>query len=208
MKNRKIYWLFLAPSLLGVAVFYCVPFLYAAYYAVIDNIGSGQFVGLQNFIDVLQNDLFRTAAKNTLIFMALAVPLGMALALLTALCLRKISRGRQLLSLCLLLPLVVPSGTGAYFWKILFDQNGLLIRTLVLFGVPHESLIQLNGRMAILVFVFLWKTVVGTQLDPEDVLRADGAGGRRTLGTVSAGDVDIPCADDVRGVFDVGRQRV
>ena len=158
-KNRKIYWLFLAPSLLGVAVFYCVPFLYAAYYAVIDNIGSGQFVGLQNFIDVLQNELFRTAAKNTLIFMALTVPLGMALALLTALCLRKISRGRQLLSLCLLLPLVVPSGTGAYFWKILFDQNGLLIRTLVLFGVPHESLIQLNGRMAILVFVFLWKTV-------------------------------------------------
>lgn len=61
----------LAPSLLGVAVFYCVPFLYAAYYAVIDNIGSGQFVGLQNFIDVLQNELFRTAAKNTLIFMAL-----------------------------------------------------------------------------------------------------------------------------------------
>ena len=123
-KNRKIYWLFLAPSLLGVAVFYCVPFLYAAYYAVIDNIGSGQFVGLQNFIDVLQNELFRTAAKNTLIFMALTVPLGMALALLTALCLRKISRGR------------------------------------------------------------------------------------RTLGTVSAGDVDMPCADDVRGVFDVGRQRV
>lgn len=158
-KNRKIYWLFLAPSLLGVAVFYCVPFLYTTYYAVIDNIGSGQFVGLQNFIDVLQNELFRTAAKNTLIFMALTVPLGMALALLTALCLRKISRGRQLLSLCLLLPLVVPSGTGAYFWKILFDQNGLLIRTLVLFGVPHESLIQLNGRMAILVFVFLWKTV-------------------------------------------------
>ena len=55
--------------------------------------------------------------------------------------------------------LTVPLGTGAYFWKILFDQNGLLIRTLVLFGVPHESLIQLNGRMAILVFVFLWKTV-------------------------------------------------
>ena len=78
-KNRKIYWLFLAPSLLGVAVFYCVPFLYAAYYAVIDNIGSGQFVGLQNFIDVLQNDLFRTAAKNTLIFMALTVPLDGAL---------------------------------------------------------------------------------------------------------------------------------
>ena len=78
-KNRKIYWLFLAPSLLGVAVFYCVPFLYAAYYAVIDNIGSGQFVGLQNFIDVLQNELFRTAAKNTLIFMALTVPLVMAI---------------------------------------------------------------------------------------------------------------------------------
>lgn len=59
-------------------------------------------------------------------------------------------------------PIITACGAerhGRVFLEDLIRQNGLLIRTLVLFGVPHESLIQLNGRMAILVFVFLWKTV-------------------------------------------------
>lgn len=134
-KNRKIYWLFLAPSLLGVAVFYCVPFLYAAYYAVIDNIGSGQFVGLQNFIDVLQNDLFRTAAKNTPIFMALTVPLGHGFGAFDG---ALLAEDQPRAAAFIAVPIITACGAGAaraaYFWKILFDQNGLLIRTLVLFA--------------------------------------------------------------------------
>lgn len=38
-KSAKVYWFFFLPSLLGVSLFYVVPFLYSFYYAVIDNLG-------------------------------------------------------------------------------------------------------------------------------------------------------------------------
>ena len=54
-KKTASYWLFLLPSLLGVLVFYVVPFGYSLYYALIDNMGSQEFVGLKNFSDTLTN---------------------------------------------------------------------------------------------------------------------------------------------------------
>lgn len=48
MRNKRSYWLFLLPSLLGVAFFYIVPFIYSFCYAVIDNMTSWEFVGLRH----------------------------------------------------------------------------------------------------------------------------------------------------------------
>ena len=43
-KRNAAYWLFLLPSLLGVLVFYVVPFGYSLWYAVTDNIIDQNFV--------------------------------------------------------------------------------------------------------------------------------------------------------------------
>ncbi len=48
MKKSKVYWLFLLPSLLGVLLFYTIPFLFSLYYALVDNMGAQEFVGLKN----------------------------------------------------------------------------------------------------------------------------------------------------------------
>ncbi len=157
-KRAKIYWLFLLPSLLGVLLFYAVPFLFSLYYALIDNMGSQRFVGLQNFIDTLSNSLFQSAALNTCIFVGVSVPIGMAVSLFLSLCLQGMKRGRPLATM-LLLPLVVPSGTIVYFWKVLLDSNGLLQKWLLQAGVPHEWLAQNSWVMGVLVVVFLWKNV-------------------------------------------------
>ena len=85
MKKTKIYWLFLLPSLLGVLLFYAIPFAFSLYYALVDNMGSQQFVGLRNFADTLTNSLFQSAACNTIIFIVLSVPLSMALSLILSL---------------------------------------------------------------------------------------------------------------------------
>ena len=92
-KKTASYWLFLLPSLLGVLVFYVVPFGYSLYYALIDNMGSQEFVGLKNFSDTLTNSLFQSAAFNSAVFMVISVPLGMALALVLSLCLQKMKTG-------------------------------------------------------------------------------------------------------------------
>ena len=72
---------FLGPSVLGVAVFFIVPFLVVCYYSVIRSPSNPEFVFLDNFKAVLKNSSFLTAAKNTAMFSAMAVPLAVVLSL-------------------------------------------------------------------------------------------------------------------------------
>lgn len=159
MKKTKVYWLFLLPSLLGVLLFYAIPFAFSLYYALVDNMGSQSFVGLQNFSDTLTNSLFQSAACNTIIFIVLSVPLSMALSLFLSLCLQGMKKGRVPATMLMLLPLVVPSGTIVYFWKVLFDSNGLIQKLLLQMGFEHEIVAQNGWAMGVLVAVFLWKNV-------------------------------------------------
>ena len=158
-KRNAAYWLFLLPSLLGVLVFYVVPFGYSLYYALIDNMGSQEFVGLKNFSDTLTNSLFQSAAFNSAVFMVVSVPLGMALALVLSICLQKMKKGRVIATMALLLPLVVPSGTIVYFWKVLFGSNGLVNEFLLRLGFSHPWVSQNQWTLGVLVVIFLWKNV-------------------------------------------------
>ena len=158
-KKNNAYWLFLMPSLVGVLLFYIIPFAFSLYYALIDNMGSQQFVGLRNFADTLTNSLFQSAARNTIIFIVLSVPLSMALSLFLSLCLQGMKKGRVPATMLMLLPLVVPSGTIVYFWKVLFDSNGLIQKLLLQMGFDHEVVAQNGWAMGVLVAVFLWKNV-------------------------------------------------
>lgn len=160
MKKRNAsYWLFLLPSLVGVLVFYVVPFGYSLWYAVTDNIIDQNFVGLKNFAATLSNSLFRNAAFNSAVFMVVSVPLGMALALVLSICLQKMKKGRVIATMALLLPLVVPSGTIVYFWKVLFGSNGLVNEFLLRLGFSHPWVSQNQWTLGVLVVIFLWKNV-------------------------------------------------
>jgi multiple sugar transport system permease protein len=151
--------MFLLPSLAGVMLFYCIPFLYSFYYALMDNLGSRNFVGLYNFTTTLKNDLFLHSAGNTLLFICIAVPLGMIVALLLSICLQKMNWGRVAATIIILLPLIIPSGTIVYFWKVLFENNGLVNELLIKAGVSYEWITKHEWKMGILILIFLWKNV-------------------------------------------------
>ena len=158
-KERYFSWIFLLPSLIGMMVFFVIPFIYSFYYALIDNLGSRNFVGLSNFIETLTNDLFLRASRNTLVFVAISVPIGMAIALFLASGLRNMQRGKALVAVALLLPLVVPSGATAYFWQIIFGVNGLFNRIMIMFGADHSTLLRDQWTMGFLVVIYLWKNI-------------------------------------------------
>ena len=80
-------WLFMAPSLCGVAVFLLVPFLETVRRSFCDTLGK-QFVGVANYQSVLQNEAFQLAIRNTVRFTSVCVPLLLALSLALALALR------------------------------------------------------------------------------------------------------------------------
>ena len=56
---------FLLPSLLGFSVFYLIPFVIAFYYTIVAQGVNASFVGLQYYIELLKNDIFINAFKNT-----------------------------------------------------------------------------------------------------------------------------------------------
>jgi len=158
-KERYYNWMFLLPSLLGVLAFFVIPFIYSFYYALIDNLGSRNFVGLQNFTDTLTNELFIRASQNTLVFIVISVPLGMALSLFLASGLRSMQRGKAMVAVALLLPIVVPSGATVYFWQILFGANGLFNRFAIMFGADHATLLRDQWTMGFLIAIYLWKNI-------------------------------------------------
>ena len=163
-RTENTLYLLLLPSLIGLGVFYIVPFGISMYYAVIDNAVSRQFVGLDNFIATWNNTAFRLAVRNTLVFMGASIPLNMALALLLAMMLRPIRKSiRRVLLLFFLLPLVIPSGSVIHFWEAVIRINGMFNRVFFasapmdwLNPGPHDP--QWHA-MAFVVLIFIWKNI-------------------------------------------------
>ena len=83
-RGKQISVLYLLPSVIGVLLFFVLPFFIVIYYSVIDDPINAEFVFFDNFVMVFHNAAFQQAAKNTMIFSAAAVPLAVVLSLLLA----------------------------------------------------------------------------------------------------------------------------
>lgn len=154
MNEKRLWKLFLLPSLGGVLVFYLLPFVLSLYYGMIDNMGSRQFVGLQNVVETLKNPMFLQAAGNTAVYLGLSIPLILLLSLGLAFLLH---RGNRTLLFALLVPLVLPSGVTAFFWNAIFSAGGLINKMLYLLGLPLVNWKTSAVAIVIPVILFLWK---------------------------------------------------
>ena len=157
--NRQAY-LLLYPGLLGVLLFFILPFALIVYYSLLDNNFSRTFVGLQNYRELWQNEAFRLAVSNTAWFSLVAVPLTVALALLVALALHCHLPARGFLRAVLLSPLMVPAASVILVWQILFHREGAVNQLLALFQLPAVAWLRTAGYdRAVVVLLFLWKNL-------------------------------------------------
>ena len=150
---------FMGPSLLGVLVFFIVPFLVVVYYAVIRSPINPEFVFLDNFIAVLQNSSFQTAAKNTATFSAVAVPLAVVLSLGLALMLECRIPGKSWLRTFFLSPMMVPVASVVLIWQVVFHYNGTLNAVLSTFGVSPVDWLNSPYCQVVIIVLFLWKNL-------------------------------------------------
>ena len=125
---------FLSPSLLGVGLFFVLPFGVVIYYSLIDGVGSKNFVGIENFIKLFDNSAFLLAAKNTLMFSAFAVPLAVVLAIVLALMLECRIPLKSHFRTFFLSPMMVPVASIVLIWQVLFNYNGSVNEIMLLFG--------------------------------------------------------------------------
>ncbi|MCI6486915.1 MAG: sugar ABC transporter permease [Candidatus Limivicinus sp.] len=150
---------FLSPSLLGVGIFFILPFCVVVYYSLIDGVGSKNFVFLQNFIKLFDNSAFRLAAKNTLTFSAMAVPLAVVLSMVLALMLESRIPLKSQFRTFFLSPMMVPVASVVLIWQVLFNYNGTVNEFLMLFGADKVDWLQSQFAPVVVLLLFLWKNL-------------------------------------------------
>ncbi len=150
---------FLSPSLLGVGVFFILPFCVVLYYSMIDGVGSHRFVFLENFVKLFSNYSFRLAAKNTLHFSMLAVPLAVILPIVLALMLEARIPLKSQFRTFFLSPMMVPVASVVLIWQVLFSNQGTVNLFLSLFGAERIDWLQSDYAVYVVVLLFLWKNL-------------------------------------------------
>ena len=150
---------FLSPSLLGVGLFFILPFGVVVYYSLIDGVGSRNFVFLENFIKLFKNSAFIMAAKNTLTFSALAVPLAVVLAIVLALMLEARIPFKSQFRTFFLSPMMVPVASVVLIWQVLFNYNGTINEFFMLFGADKIDWLQSDYCQIVVIILILWKNL-------------------------------------------------
>lgn len=151
--------LFIAPSFLGVLVFFLIPYLVIVFYSMVDNPISNNFVGLQNFSQVVKNGAFRTAVSNTVRFSVIAVPLSVVLSLMLAIVLEAKLPFRSQFRTFFLSPMMVPVASVVLIWQVLFHYNGAVNDVLGVFGVDKIEWFKSEYSTIVIVLLFLWKNL-------------------------------------------------
>lgn len=151
--------LFIAPSFLGVLVFFLIPFMVVIYYSLVNNPISGEFVFLDNFINIVRNAAFQKAVKNTLSFSLVAVPLAVILSLILAIVLESKLPFRSQFRTFFLSPMMVPVASIVLIWQVLFHYNGAVNDILLALGGTKIDWMKSEYSQIVIVILFLWKNL-------------------------------------------------
>ena len=158
-RERRVSWIFLSPSLVGVCLFFVLPFIVVIYYSMIDNPIRHRFVGFANYFRVFRNEAFRVAVANTLKFSIVAVPLAVGLSLLLAVVMEQRLPWKSRFRSFFLSPMMVPTASVIMIWQILFHYNGLV--NVFLLNITGGKIDWLKSSYAQvpIILLFLWKNL-------------------------------------------------
>lgn len=190
-RQRLELTLLLGPGLILFVGLVLVPILVAAYYSLNqwDGFGPLEWVGLQNYRQVLSDTVFQHAVLHNLIIVALSLVIQLPLSLALALLLNRRLRGRAFLRLVVFAPYVLSEAITAVVWLLLLQPGGFvdeLMRAVGLGGLVHHWLADRGIVLYTLFVVITWKYIgfgiilllAGLQGIPDELreaARLDGA---------------------------------
>jgi multiple sugar transport system permease protein len=185
--------LLMLPGALLLITFMAYPFFLGLWLSLTDSmIGhAGRFVGLQNFIDLLQDSIFRQTARNTFIYALVTVPFKLVLGLGLALVLNTAIPFRSAIRAGVLMPFIVPTALSSLGWLMIFDPIfspfswllkhwGLITRNINFLGTPVLAIVSVmianiwRGTPFFAITILAGLQAVPAEL--HDAAAIDGAG--------------------------------
>jgi multiple sugar transport system permease protein len=197
LDRREVLELFLvAPAIIYVLLLVGLPLLLSVYYSVSAYTiydPTWKFVGLENFVDILQNQTFTKTLANTFIFTFGSQLLGLVLGKFGAFLLLQPFPGRKLVRALIVLPFVIPVALATIAWRWMFDSLYSVINwTMIALGFIERAdapnwLGDPTLAMLCIIIINAWRFfpfaivifLAGITAIPQDVIDAatvDGAG--------------------------------
>lgn len=204
-RTERLAWLFILPTLLVVLLVAGYPLFNTIYVTFFDaKLGSSrawEYVGIENYTDLLSNANWWSSVGNTLRFTVASVVLELLLGLGIAVVVNSKFPGRGLMRTAMLVPWAIPTAVSSQMWKWMYHDvfgvvNDFFTRIVPLLPQKIAWVAADNTAIWALVAVDVWKTtpfmalllLAGLQLIPADIYEAaavDGATGWRQFVTIT-----------------------
>ncbi|MEC5423443.1 sugar ABC transporter permease [Virgibacillus sp. C22-A2] len=167
--NNDTFWgyLFIAPTLLGLLIFYIFPLFQTFFYSFTNwgDFGNYSWSGLENYKAMLDNPKIWQSFRNTLIYAFVMVPLSIAVSILVAVLLNQKIKGLTVYRTLYFLPVVTMPAAIGMIWKWLYNSDyGIINQVLAWFSVNGPDwLTDPNWVLISIIVVGTW-SVIGTNM--------------------------------------------
>jgi len=165
LKRRMYPYLFIAPALITLIAVSAYPLAYNLYMSLTDfNLARPNninFVGLENFFYVFHQPSFVNSLKVTLIFAGIALSMEFSIGLAIAVLLTKPIRGKGLVELLVIIPLLIPPVVSGFIWRYMYQQDyGIIPFVLNSIGIETGTglLTESSTVLFALIVVEVWIT--------------------------------------------------
>ena len=160
-RDGRYAWIFLGPSLAGLALFTLFPTAMALGISLFDwpVFGERTFLGIDNFTHLLNDPIFRKVIFNTTLFVVLYVPLNLIVSLGLAVWLGPQIWGRQAFRVLFFIPVMTPMVANVMVWRLLLQPGGLFDSgAQSLFGADAPNFLgSTSWAMPTIVAISVWQ---------------------------------------------------
>lgn len=190
--RRKDFLVFMLPSLVALMMVLAVPLVYSLVTSFFDTnlkySGLGDFVGLQNYIEALQDPYFVKSVGTTLFFTVCVVVIEFLVGLAISLLLNNITKARNFFFTIIIVPMMITPIAVGLIWRLLLHSDlGIVNYLLSLIGITGKAwLADSSIALGTVMFIDIWQNVpymvlvilaglVTLPTDPYEAAAIDGA---------------------------------
>jgi multiple sugar transport system permease protein len=190
-RDRLSGYAFVAPQMVGFAIFLGIPIILVAWYSLFDwNIlrGTAPFAGAANYQRMLEDPLVWQVIRNTFAFSVGLVPFNLVLALTLAVLVNQRLPGTAWFRTLFFAPVVVSLVAWAIVWRFLLQVDGGINASLAVVGIdgpnwlrsstwamPAVVVVQVFKNVGLNMILFL-AALQGVPREIQEAARVDGAG--------------------------------
>ncbi|HJB39533.1 MAG TPA: sugar ABC transporter permease [Candidatus Ruthenibacterium avium] len=191
LRESLVAYSFIAPNFIGFCIFTLVPMIFAIALAFCDwdGVHAVEFVGLQNFIDLLDDDTFKASFVNTIVYTVGTVPLTLVCGLGMAVLLNQQVKLRNFFRTVSFFPYVASLVAVAAVWNMIFSPSmgpvNQLLSSLGVEDLPRWAAGKETAMITVILFS-VWKNMgyymviylaglQGTNLELNEAAELDGA---------------------------------